>query len=111
MDLRLLEDNTTALVTVIGEFDAGEATQFRQAVEPRLGSETRDFVVDLSGVESISSAALESLLWLESTVQERLGQIRLVGCNEDVRTVLHMTRLADRLPNSDTVENARLALR
>lgn len=71
-----------------------------------MGDKTRDFVLDMSSVQFIDSQGLESLLWLQDQCLEKLGQVRLAGCPDNVSTILRITRLNDTLQSHSNIENA-----
>lgn len=101
-------------VTVIsasGDMSVDELQPLRQLVTDRLEADTRDFVIDLSATEFVDSAGLEALLWLQDQVDERLGQVRLVGPQDNVRTILRITRLEHHFDAHDDVESALKSLR
>ncbi len=83
-------------VTVIalqGEMAVDDVEVFKKLVVDQVEKQTCDFVLDTSKLEFIDSKGLETLLWLQDHAGERLGQVRLVSPNENVRTILRMTRL------------------
>lgn len=101
-------------ITVIGiegDLTIDELDPFRRLVEQRLDSETRDFVLDLSGTEFLDSGAMETLLWLQEQADERLGQIRLASPNETVQKILTITRLDKHFDTHDDVDSALKSLR
>ncbi|MBL4702170.1 MAG: STAS domain-containing protein [Phycisphaeraceae bacterium] len=94
-----------------GEFTADHVDSFRRSVLGHLDEHrVADFIVDCSELEYVDSQGLESLLWLTDLCAERLGQIRLVRLSEPIKTVLHITRLAGRLPVHDDVNSALASL-
>jgi anti-anti-sigma factor len=65
-----------------------------QAVEHQLaGPEVVDIVLNLEGVPFVDSAALEYILDLQDRLAERFGQVKLVKVDENVATILEITRL------------------
>lgn len=104
------EDGLTVL-TLKGELNAAHADQFRLQTLERIDQEIRDFVLDLTAVDAIDSRGLETLLWLEDHVAERLGQVRLAGLSANVTQILEITRLAARFECHADVESAIASLR
>ena len=94
------------VMSLRGELVGEEANRFRKAAIERMDANVRDFVVDLSALDRVDSQGLESLLWLQDQVVERLGQVRLAGCTEPMRRVLMMTRLNERLEAADDTDAA-----
>lgn len=99
------QDQLTVL-SVRGDLEADQADRFRKAVLERMEARIRDFVLDLRELEHLDSSGLESLLWLQDQCAEQLGQVRLAGARDHVRTILEMTRLAARFEHCDSVDTA-----
>ncbi|MEM9420084.1 MAG: STAS domain-containing protein [Planctomycetota bacterium] len=100
------DQHELTVLTLQGELASDETDRFRRAALERIDARIRDFVLDLNGLEGIDSQGLESLLWLQEQCDERLGQVRLAGCQEHVSTVLKMTRLDNRFECCEDVESA-----
>jgi len=80
-------------ITLRGELTKDEVDQFRKSMLEQINEKTHDIVLDMSQVPFVDSQGLESLLWLQDQCLERLGQIRLAACNENIETILKITRL------------------
>jgi anti-anti-sigma factor len=82
------------ILNLKGELVEDTVAVFQQAVDHQLaGKDVIDLVLNLHEVPFLDSAALEYLLDLQDRLAERLGQVRLVRCNPDVRKILEITRL------------------
>lgn len=95
-----------AVITLRGELTRDEIDQFRKAMLDQMNDTTYDIVLDMSQVPFIDSQGLESLLWLQDQCLERLGQVRLAACNEDVKTILSITRLNEAIESYDDLTTA-----
>ena len=82
-----------SIATLRGELTKDEVDQFRKTLVENINERARDVVLDMSQISFVDSEGLESLLWLQDHCLERLGQIRLAACNENVTTILRITRL------------------
>ncbi len=100
-----------AVISISGDLNADEADALRRTVEQRLEEDMRDFVLDLSEMEFIDSQGLEMLLWIQEQADERLGQVRLSGCCDNVQTILGITHLEHHFDRHDDVEAALKSLR
>ena len=81
------------------------------AVQHHLtGEAVVDLVLDLEQVPFVDGRCLEYLLDLQDRLNERLGQVRLVRCDENVRTILRLTRLDGTFEVYDDVAEAVQAL-
>lgn len=84
----------TVLLHLKGELTEDTVVAFRQAVDHNLQpKEVIDLVLDLEQVTFVDSASLEFLLDLQDRLAERMGQVKFVKPNDEVRTILSITRL------------------
>jgi len=82
------------ILNLKGELTADTLGAFQQAVDRQLeGKEVIDIVLNLEEVPFVDSAALEYLLDLQDRLNERLGRVRFVKCDENVAKILEITRL------------------
>lgn len=95
MKVQFEDYDRISVVRLSGDFTADDVDHFRRPIGERLAGQTRDFVLEMEETGFVDSAALEALLWLQDAAAERLGQIRLVGVHENVRTILDITRLSN----------------
>ena len=95
-----------AVLTLRGELTTEEVDQFRKAMLEQMNEKTRDFVLDMSQVQFIDSQGLESLLWLQDQCLEKLGQVRLAACPDNVKTILRITRLNDTIQSHKNIPDA-----
>jgi len=94
-----------------GEVTGDELSPVRDLLDIQLQEHGCDLVFDLTETEFVDSKGLELLLWAQEQANENLGQVRLVGANEVVQQVLHMTRLAGRFEAHPDLEEAMVSLR
>ena len=94
MNLTAESYGRTVLFNVNGEIIEDALNALRQAVDHQLLSQdVVDIVLNMEEVPFIDSAALEYLLDLQDVLIERLGQVKLANCGENVTKILEMTRL------------------
>ncbi|MEX0777608.1 MAG: STAS domain-containing protein [Phycisphaeraceae bacterium] len=103
-------DHLTVL-TLQGELNADSVDELRKNALQHLGGKTRDFVLDVSDVETVDSQGLETLLWLQEQCGEKLGQVRLAGVTANVEKILYVTRLLPRFDRHPDLESAVKSLR
>lgn len=112
MKLTCEDRDQLTVMTLQGEFLAEDAQQFSQASAQRMETrDTRDFVIDCSKVEFVDSKGLEAMLQLQETCVERLGQVHLAACQDNLNKILEITRLASRFACHADVESAVRSLR
>ena len=99
------------VVSINGELTADDLEPFRRLVQERLDAGTRDFVLDVAETEFIDSKGLETILWLQETAGERLGQLRLSAPSENVGKILQVTRLDNQFDTHKDVDEAVKSLR
>ena len=104
------QEGQLTVVRLSGEMTVDALEPLRKLVQDRLDADGRDFVFDLSEVEFIDSEGLEALLWARDAALEGLGQVRLAGPSENVRRILHVTRLGGELETHPGVDEARASL-
>ena len=84
----------TVLLNLNGELNEDAVSVLRQAVEHQLAAQdVIDVVLNMEQVPFIDSAALEYLLDIQDALIERLGQVKLANCDENMKKILEMTRL------------------
>ncbi len=98
------------LATPVGELEVHGATHLWEAVAPRLKADTPSLLIDMGGVEWMSSAGVGTLIRLVSRVEQLGGKLALFGCNAKVRQVLQITALEKVLNTSESHEEASRAL-
>lgn len=89
-----------------GELTADEVDEFRKEALQAMDAKTHDFVLDMSQVSFVDSKGLETLLWLQEQCLEKLGQVRLADCPENIKTILKITRLGDAFIACDSIADA-----
>jgi len=77
-----------------GELTEDSLHVLKRAVDHQLeGEQVVDLVLDLHDVPFLDSTVLEYMLDLQDCLAERLGQVKLARCDENVRKILEVTRL------------------
>lgn len=103
----------TLVLSAVGRIDHETAEAFRKALEPRLSncSAAGDRVVlDLGGVDYISSVGLRVLLMASKRVAKQNGKIAVAAMQPTVAEVYRISRFDAILPSFDTVEAAEHGL-
>ncbi len=82
------------ILNLKGDLTEDSLRAFMQAVEHHLAdNQVVDIVLNMEQVPFVDSAALECLLDLQDRLAEKFGQVKLVGCDDNVRKILEITRL------------------
>ncbi len=101
----------TSLVAVAGDFLSEDVDPYTRCMTERFDTGVRNIVLDMAGLESVDSAAMEALLWTSEESTRRSGRLKLVAATGTVAEALRVTRLVRRFDLADTVEEAARALR
>lgn len=75
-------------MSLAGRFGQRAAPDFERAARQCLASNVSDIVVDLSGVDYLSSPGLRAIVALATQVQARRGQVIVRGARDAVRVTL-----------------------
>ncbi len=94
-------------VRVSGLIDANAYDDFRKVFEGHLGEHRSRFIVDLSAVEYINSAAVTALTSTLGTAQQHGGNLVVAGLSEPVRQVFDILSLGSVFLVTDSLESAR----
>jgi stage II sporulation protein AA (anti-sigma F factor antagonist) len=79
---------TVLVIAPVGRVDSVSSGELEKAVLSRIDGGERRVVLDLAGVEYISSAGLRVLLMAAKRLKEPPGALVLCGMGPGVRTVL-----------------------
>ena len=81
------------ILNLKGDLTEDSLRAFMQVVDHHLGdNHVVDVVLNMEQVPFIDSAGLECLLDLQDRLTQKFGQVKLVGCDENVRKILEITR-------------------
>ena len=90
MDIREETENGVTVVAPHGRVDSVSSAELESALVAHLGGDARRLIVDLGGVEYISSAGLRVLLMLAKKLQGTGGRLVLCAMPESVRLVFEL---------------------
>jgi anti-sigma B factor antagonist len=93
MSFSLERMDDVAIVTVDGQLVVTNRQEFKQTILDAVEQGARLVVVDFTTSGYIDSSGLGALVSLSRRLRETGGDLRLVGLNEDLRTLFELTRL------------------
>lgn len=93
MTIEIKRKAEETVIEIVGRLDTTTAPALDKAVNGDLEGATR-LILDLKGMEYISSAGLRVLLGAQKRMQ-KIGAMKLVGVREEVMAVFEMTGFAD----------------
>lgn len=105
VDIKTSKENDLYLMQVYGEVDASSSIQLDDAFKAALSVEKR-IMVDLSGLEYISSAGLGVFVSQLEEIKTKEVKLVLFGLSESVTQIFNLLGLQELLDISDTKEGA-----
>ncbi len=94
MNINVENHGHAVILNCKGELTEDSLDAFDQVVSRQLeGKEVIDLVLNMEEVPFIDSKILEYLVELQEQLAERLGQVKLANCDENIRKILEITRL------------------
>lgn len=109
MDIEFETIDGVTIATLFGELDSRTAPVVQDQLLALPGSQAR-VLLEMSGVNYISSAGLRALLMLYRRMTNSDGQVALVGLTESIRDVMTVTGFLDFFAAYDTLEEGMAAL-
>lgn len=93
MSFSLERTDDVLIVTVDGQLVVTNRQEFKQAILDAVAQGAILVVVDFTVSGYIDSSGLGALVSLSRRLREAGGDLRLVGLNDDLRTLFELTRL------------------
>ena len=94
------------LFSLAGQINGNNATSLEQNLKAQVDEALYRIVLDLSGVDYISSAGLRVVLWLAKQLREHAGALVLCGLRKNVLEIFEMCGFVDFLMIVDDQEAA-----
>ena len=93
MTIEIKKNNPETIIEVVGRLDTITAPALDKTINEDIG-DTKNLVLDIKGMEYISSAGLRVLLAAQKKMQ-KFGSMKVTGVCEEVMEVFEMTGFAD----------------
>lgn len=93
MTIEIKKNNQETIIEVAGRLDTITAPALDKTINEDIG-DTKNLVLDVKGMEYISSAGLRVLLSAQKKMQ-KIGSMKVTGVCEEVMEVFEMTGFAD----------------
>ena len=93
MTMEIRKNAEATVIEVVGRLDTTSAPALEKAINEDIG-DAKNLVLDLKGVQYISSAGLRVLLGAQKKMQ-KIGFMKVTNVCEAVMEVLEMTGFAD----------------
>ena len=93
MTMEIKKNAEATIIEIVGRLDTTTAPALEKAINEDIG-DAKNLVLDLKGVQYISSAGLRVLLGAQKKMQ-KIGSMKVVNVCEEVMEVFEMTGFAD----------------
>lgn len=110
MDVNVRTENGHSVVSLAGRLDAVTAPACEQKFRELITAEGLSLVVDLDGVEYISSAGLRVLLVVAKLLREKNGRLCLANVRRNVLTVFEISGFTNIFKIRESVQEALAAI-
>ena len=93
MTIEIKKTEAETIIEIVGRLDTITAPALDKTINEDIG-DTKNLVLDVKGMEYISSAGLRVLLSAQKKMQ-KIGSMKVTGVCEEVMEVFEMTGFAD----------------
>ena len=93
MTIDIKKNSQETIIEIVGRLDTITAPALDKTINEDIG-DTKNLVLDVKGMEYISSAGLRVLLSAQKKMQ-KIGSLKVMGVCEEVMEVFEMTGFAD----------------
>lgn len=93
MTIEIKKNDEETIIEIAGRLDTITAPALDKTINEDIG-DTKNLVLDVKGMEYISSAGLRVLLSAQKKMQ-KIGSMKVTGVCEEVMEVFEMTGFAD----------------
>jgi anti-sigma B factor antagonist len=109
MEINVKSIGQVTVVEIAGDIDSNTAPQAQEQVLPLVQPGSK-VLLDMSGVEYMSSAGLRMLLSMYRQISRGDGGIVLVGLGEEIKDTMSVTGFLNFFTTRDTVDEGLQAL-
>ena len=93
MTMEIMKNTAETIIQIAGRLDTITAPTLDKTINEEIG-DTKNLILDMKGLEYISSAGLRVLLGAQKKMQ-KIGSMKVVNVCEAVMEVFEMTGFAD----------------
>ena len=93
MTIEIKKNNQETVIEIVGRLDTITAPALDKTINEDI-EDTKNLVLDVTGMEYISSAGLRVILSAQKKMQ-KIGSMKLTGVCDEVMEVFEMTGFAD----------------
>lgn len=111
LETQVRDSGGIPVIDVAGEIDLYTAPQFKRALTDTVDDGHCRILVNMKQVSYMDSSGFGTLLGVTKRVRPGGGSVNLIGCNDAIHRMLHITRLSTVFGLYDDEESAICALK
>ncbi|AFZ47732.1 anti-sigma-factor antagonist [Cyanobacterium stanieri PCC 7202] len=109
MEINITNQDSIQIATIQGDIDSSVASEVTDTIIP-LVTENAKIILNMTGVEYMSSAGLRILLSTYRQATAKEAKLILVGLSEDIKDTMSVTGFLDFFTVSDSIDDAKKQL-
>ncbi|MBF0120274.1 MAG: STAS domain-containing protein [Desulfobacterales bacterium] len=106
MEVSAKKDKKAVIFTVKGRVDAITSPELEKKLVAEIGGDEKNFIINMRGLDYISSAGLRVILFIAKKIKSKQGDILLVGLQGSVKEVFEISGFLSIFKVFDTEEAA-----
>jgi anti-anti-sigma factor len=106
MEIKTSIQDDIMIITIGGRLDAVSSPDFDKQMDGFISQGNKNFVLDLSSLDYISSAGLRSVLSASKKLKAEGGSLALASLKDVVKEVFDISGFTKIIPIYDSVESA-----
>ncbi|MDY7038828.1 MAG: STAS domain-containing protein [Thermodesulfobacteriota bacterium] len=106
MEIKTRKQDKATIISVKGRMDAVTSPEFEKELSELMAGEAKDFIIDFSELDYISSAGLRSILATTKKLKEKEGKLMLSTLQEAVKEVFEISGFSSIIPICESIDSA-----
>jgi len=106
MNFQQFKQNNCIVIKISGRMDASNSSEFENFMDTVLSEHSEDIVIDLEGLDYISSAGLRSILITGKNMKTKRQELKLCNLQDDVMEVFEISGFSSIFNIFDSIEAA-----
>jgi len=107
MEIEKKQEQEVAVASVKGRIDAVSSPEFEKEMAELIAEGNNILILDLVGLDYISSAGLRTIITITKKIKERDGKLLISGLKGMVKEVFEISGFNAIIPIFESVESAR----
>ena len=106
MEIGIRKEKNATVVSITGRLDAVTSPEFEERLSELISRGDKDIIIDLGGLDYVSSAGLRIILATAKDSKEKGGQLLLSALQDMVKEVFEISGFTSIIPIYDSVASA-----